>query len=303
MSEHIDRETGEIVSVNYRRSTELNELFSALAKAQTVFAAAERAGENKFLKKEGTGKAHTYATLESVLEATKEGRDKNSLAIIQMPGNTGENIAITTLLGHSSGQWIESSFAVRPNKFDAQGAGSVITYLRRYALMAVLGIAPEDDDGEAASIQQPITKGVTRTAAPRSITAVTPPATSAEGSPGPSSTGNGAQPKRIAEFLARPSYEIDRSMFVSWSKWEEYYLKIADHADNLDQLLKLDEDNKEQCDAFAKAHVAAVYNNFCARVKANAKRIVIATRQPAPEFVGEADADTLLQRMRQGEPV
>jgi hypothetical protein len=83
-------------------------------------------------------------------------------------------------------------------------------------------------------------------------------------------------------------------MFVSWSDWEKYYLKIADHADNLDQLLKLDDDNKEQCAAFAKAHVEAVYNNFRERVNANAKRLA--------EFVAPTDTDTLLQRMRQGEP-
>jgi hypothetical protein len=128
-------------TVLYRRSPELNELFAALAKAQGAFAPAEKAGQSNFGK---------HATLESVLEATKDGRQSNGLAIIQIPGNLGDAVAVTTILGHASGQWIESVFAVRPIKFDAQGAGSVVTYLRRYALMSVLGIAPEDDDGAAA---------------------------------------------------------------------------------------------------------------------------------------------------------
>jgi hypothetical protein len=125
----------------YRRSRELGELFAALAKAQGAFEAAEKAGKNNFGK---------YATLESVFEATKTGRQENGLAVVQLPGNIGDAVAVTTILGHSSGQWIESVFAVRPVKFDAQGAGSVVTYLRRYALMSILGIAPEDDDGGAA---------------------------------------------------------------------------------------------------------------------------------------------------------
>jgi hypothetical protein len=74
-------------------------------------------------------------------------------------------------LAHSSGQWIESSLYVAPTRFDAQGTGSVITYLRRYALMSVAGIGPDDDDGEAAvgRPQEPahqIPNGVTRVALP-----------------------------------------------------------------------------------------------------------------------------------------
>ena len=88
---------------------------AALAKAQGAFEAAEKAGKNNFGK---------YATLESVFEATKTGRQENGLAVVQLPGNIGDAVAVTTILGHSSGQWIESVFAVRPVKFDAQGAGS-----------------------------------------------------------------------------------------------------------------------------------------------------------------------------------
>ena len=52
-----------------------------------------------------------------------------------------------TILSHSSGEYLEDTFAVRLQKNDPQSIGSAITYFRRYALMAVLGIAPEDDDG------------------------------------------------------------------------------------------------------------------------------------------------------------
>jgi hypothetical protein len=54
------------------------------------------------------------------------------------------------MVTHSSGQWFRSSYPVRPVQATPQGLGSAITYARRYALMAMVGIAPEDDDGEAA---------------------------------------------------------------------------------------------------------------------------------------------------------
>lgn len=128
----------------YRRSKQIEVLFAALAKAQATFTNAEKLGENPHFHSR-------YATLEAVVEATKQGRSENSLCVIQMPVNWQASIAVTTLLGHASGQWIESTIAVPPGRLDAQGAGSVITYLRRYALMSILGIAAEDDDGEAAS--------------------------------------------------------------------------------------------------------------------------------------------------------
>jgi hypothetical protein len=135
-------EHGEIHAF-HRRSESCAAIFQALAKAQEKFAHAEKAGDNTHFRSK-------YVTLESVLEASREGRAENGLAIVQMPGNAGGNIAVTTIIGHSSGEWIESTLYVAPAKFDAQSAGSVITYLRRYALLSILGIAPEDDDGEAA---------------------------------------------------------------------------------------------------------------------------------------------------------
>jgi hypothetical protein len=149
-----DLDTGEITYTLYRRSADLGALFAALAKAQASFASASRDAENEGFKR--GGKASRYATLESVIEATKMGLAENGLALLQMPGNQGTSITVTTILGHGeSGQWVESTFAVAPSRFDAQGAGSVITYLRRYSRMAVCGIAPEDDDGNAASIEAP----------------------------------------------------------------------------------------------------------------------------------------------------
>jgi hypothetical protein len=57
---------------------------------------------------------------------------------------------VETILAHSSGEWVSSTLAVPLTKADAQGLGSAITYGRRYALAAIVGVCPADDDGEAA---------------------------------------------------------------------------------------------------------------------------------------------------------
>jgi len=63
-------------------------------------------------------------------------------------------MVLVTMLTHSSGQWFRSSYPVRPVQATPQGLGSALTYSRRYSLMAMVGIAPEDDDGEAAMGRQ-----------------------------------------------------------------------------------------------------------------------------------------------------
>jgi hypothetical protein len=92
---------------------------------------------------------------------------------------------------HSSGQWIESSLYVAPTRFDAQDVGSVISYLRRYALMAVAGIGPDDDDGEAAvgrpqEPARPGQNGATRMAVPPPVPV--PPANLSPLPPNPEET-------------------------------------------------------------------------------------------------------------------
>jgi hypothetical protein len=92
---------------------------------------------------------NTYASLAAIIEAIKEPLTRNGLTYVQFP--SGVN-GLTTRLMHESGEWMEETFTVTPSKNDPQGVGSAITYQRRYALGAVLGIATEDDDdGNAAS--------------------------------------------------------------------------------------------------------------------------------------------------------
>lgn len=127
-----------------RTSDQINDLASALAKAQGDLENVGRAGMNPHFRAK-------YATLGDVLDEVRPKFAKHGIAILQLPVNgEGPNIGITTRFVHSSGQWIESTLYVAPIKFDAQGAGSVLSYLRRYSLMAMAGVGPDDDDGEAA---------------------------------------------------------------------------------------------------------------------------------------------------------
>lgn len=126
------------------RSENISEIAGALAKAQGEIRAAVKDSTNPHFKSR-------YADLASVWEACRAPLSKHGIAVVQGPSNEDSGAtSVTTLLLHSSGQWIEGKLSVAPLKNDAQGIGSVITYLRRYALAAMTGVAPDDDDGEAA---------------------------------------------------------------------------------------------------------------------------------------------------------
>ena len=127
------------------QSNEIGELGKALAQAQGQMKEAIRDAENPFFKS-------SYADLGSVWRACREALSKNGLAIIQTTDDEKEGaITLITTLIHLSGQWIKGYLSLRPIKNDPQGVGSALTYARRYALGAMVGIATEeDDDAEGA---------------------------------------------------------------------------------------------------------------------------------------------------------
>lgn len=130
-------------------SPEIGEIAGACAKAQAELENVSKDGTNPHFRSK-------YATLAAVLDEIRPKFAKHGVQIYQAPINgEGPNIGVVTRLMHSSGQWIESTLYVAPSKFDAQGAGSVITYLRRYALMAVAAISADDDDDGNAAVARP----------------------------------------------------------------------------------------------------------------------------------------------------
>lgn len=96
-----------------------------------------------------------YADLGNVMEACLPALNRNGIAVIQPIGEDASGRHVRTVLVHSSGQTLECSVPLIVTKNDMQGFGSAVTYARRYGLMAMAGIAPEDDDGQAASRAAP----------------------------------------------------------------------------------------------------------------------------------------------------
>jgi hypothetical protein len=122
----------------------VNDLATALAKAQSEIKHAVKDSSNPFFKS-------SYADLASVWEACRAPLSKHGLSVTQTTDvlENGQAVLITTLL-HSSGQYIQGRYPLNPIKNDPQAMGSAVTYARRYTLQAIVGIAPDDDDAEAA---------------------------------------------------------------------------------------------------------------------------------------------------------
>lgn len=131
------------------KSDQINEIASALSKAQGKIKGAVKDSANPFFKS-------CYADLQSVWDAIREAFVQNGLAVTQTmeQSDSGQLYLLTTLM-HSSGQWIDSKFPIVPLKNEPQALGSATSYARRYSLAAIAGVYQTDDDGEAAQARAP----------------------------------------------------------------------------------------------------------------------------------------------------
>ena len=132
-----------------QQSEQINEIMTALAKAQGQMEAAITDSSNPHFKSK-------YADLASVWDACRNPLSKHGLAVTQTLDFIGEKQVLITTLGHTSGQWIKSTIALPIQKNGPHELGSCITYCRRYSLASIVGISPEDDDGNKA--QKPFEK-------------------------------------------------------------------------------------------------------------------------------------------------
>ena len=128
-----------------KQSESITELATALCSAQAEMGGAVKDSNNPFFKS-------NYADLTSVIKVIKEPFAKHGLSFVQLPVTSvgGNGIGVATMLMHDSGQWIQSEYLLPMDKVTPQGAGSAITYARRYALQALAGIPSVDDDSEMA---------------------------------------------------------------------------------------------------------------------------------------------------------
>ena len=127
------------------KSESIKNLAMALKKAQSEMGEVKFDATNPFLK-------NRYASLGAVIQASKDALTRNGLAVSQPAISDGNGVGITTLLMHESGEWIETAITLpiseEKGKSQAQVAGSIISYLRRYSLASLLNLySDEDNDG------------------------------------------------------------------------------------------------------------------------------------------------------------
>ena len=126
------------------QSESIAKLATALSIVQGKLSHAKKDSANPFFKSK-------YADLESVWDACRDLLAANGLSVMQFPGEYIDGtMSMTTILAHSSGEWIGQEMSLPVSKPDAQGSGSALTYMRRYALAAVVGVVQADDDANAA---------------------------------------------------------------------------------------------------------------------------------------------------------
>lgn len=131
---------------------------TALLKFQGEVTGVKRDGANPHFKSR-------YATLENVMDTARPALQECGISFVQAPGAIVEgSLEVTTRLTHAeSGEWMQSTMHMPLGKRDPQGAGSATTYGLRYSLMAMLGLPPTDDDGEAAMERMPQSVGAAAT--------------------------------------------------------------------------------------------------------------------------------------------
>lgn len=128
----------------------IDKIAGALAKAQSAMRNAPKQSLNPHFKS-------SYADLASVLDACRGPLSENGIALVQLPSVTAAGVRVETLLIHSSGQQLTGALDIPllpPNR-TAQNIGSAISYGRRYLLMAMTGIAGDDDDGNGTNATIP----------------------------------------------------------------------------------------------------------------------------------------------------
>lgn len=127
-----------------------SKIAASMVKAQKEFGPALKTSTNPHFKSR-------YADLSACVEAVIDALNSNGIAMLQQTKHDDIGVSVQTVFLHDSGESWESGWLHVPAaKQDPQGYGSALTYARRYSLMAACGIAPEDDDGNAAS--KPATK-------------------------------------------------------------------------------------------------------------------------------------------------
>lgn len=128
------------------KSETIAQLAEAMAVAQGEMENATKNATNPHFKS-------NYADLAEVLNTVRPVLSRNGISVTQFPSFGEGLVHVETVIAHKSGEWMSEKCSAPAQRNDAQGIGSAISYLRRYSLAAIVGVAQEDDDGNDASKQ------------------------------------------------------------------------------------------------------------------------------------------------------
>lgn len=138
----------DILDSEFKTSESITQLCTALAVAQGLFPTAQQGAVNPHFQK-------SYSNIADVWDVCRNPMSSNGLSVIQCPTSKpgADHVTLVTRLAHKSGEWIEFRLSFKAQMSNPQNAGSVITYMKRYALQGLLGIVSreDDDDGETGA--------------------------------------------------------------------------------------------------------------------------------------------------------
>lgn len=129
-----------------RESADISQIAPALACAQAAMTNPPRNRNVEVRTRAGATYTFRYATLDTITEMIRPALASNGLCVLQPIVSTERGMALVTRLLHASGQWMECEVRMPPLGDDPQALGSLITYLRRYSVSALLNICPDEDD-------------------------------------------------------------------------------------------------------------------------------------------------------------
>lgn len=220
---------------------------SALVKAQREFGPALKTSTNPHFRSK-------YADLSACVEAVIDALNNNGIYLMQLTDEHENGVKVSTVFVHESGEQISGGSLYMPAaKHDPQGFASALSYARRYSLMAACSIAPEDDDGNAATASAP----------PKAAPKATPPAP-----PKPPA----ATPKKVEgqdkEWQLKVSTEPDTN-FEDWlTVVVELTVTALDSAGSKDDVMNIWRTNAniykviEQQDADAYSELTATFKTY-----------------------------------------
>lgn len=204
----------------------MQNIASAIVKAQRAFGPALKTSSNPHFRSK-------YADLSACVEAVIDALNENGIALLQQTHECDNGVIVETVFVHESGETLSAGkLHVPAAKNDPQGYGSALTYARRYSLMAACGIAPEDDDGNAAS-QAP--RQATQQRQPAKAASKAAASAPAVSGPEMLTQEEAANITALAEEVGKPvadickAYKVGSLNFIPRTSYQKIIARLEEH--------------------------------------------------------------------------